>query len=511
MYRNKSLKSIFIILFLLSLVCTVQATAPVANFTSNVTLGTSPLTVQFNDTSTNSPTGWSWFFGDEPYNQSWVVQNASSRWNLYDGLSSHTSETFSNGLSIVMGGYTNSDESDNVWGTLDKGVTWFSINQSAWAIRELHESVILPDDSVLVLGGHSYTEGTYAQLNDVWRSTDHGSTWVEQNSSAGWTKREAFGSAVLLNGSVLVFGGQSYEGNPDYGQMNDTWISSNNGSTWSQLNNAPWEERYQFGTATLHDGSVVVIGGYGPDVEFQELIYTDAWRTADGGGTWTLMNSSVPLGLYYDNFRAITMPDDSIIVFSCDENAQSTLMLRSTDKGATWTDLSNSPGAGWHFDTTILNDGSMMMTGGRWDDSNYAKRTLRFNATSSLVQNATHTYTGADGQKFTVTLRAYNAQGWSDAIKTDYITIGSGVIAPLAQFIKNWASNTVLAPRTVQFNDTSLNSPTSYNWTCGGNPPTYATGRNQTCYFNMRGWRNVTLTATNSAGSSTNFTVMHVI
>ncbi|BDZ70889.1 hypothetical protein GCM10025861_14060 [Methanobacterium petrolearium] len=38
--------------------------APVANFTSNVTSGISPLTVQFNDTSTNDPTSWYWEFGD---------------------------------------------------------------------------------------------------------------------------------------------------------------------------------------------------------------------------------------------------------------------------------------------------------------------------------------------------------------------------------------------------------------------------------------------------------------
>ncbi len=37
---------------------------PVANFTCNVINGTAPLSVQFNDTSTGSPTSWSWEFGD---------------------------------------------------------------------------------------------------------------------------------------------------------------------------------------------------------------------------------------------------------------------------------------------------------------------------------------------------------------------------------------------------------------------------------------------------------------
>ena len=39
-------------------------TPPVANFTANPTEGSAPLTVQFTDTSSNSPTEWTWNFGD---------------------------------------------------------------------------------------------------------------------------------------------------------------------------------------------------------------------------------------------------------------------------------------------------------------------------------------------------------------------------------------------------------------------------------------------------------------
>lgn len=39
-------------------------TRPVANFTSNTTTGLNPLTVEFNDTSSNTPISWEWDFGD---------------------------------------------------------------------------------------------------------------------------------------------------------------------------------------------------------------------------------------------------------------------------------------------------------------------------------------------------------------------------------------------------------------------------------------------------------------
>jgi PKD repeat protein len=43
---------------------TVNAAVPVTSFTANVTSGVKPLTVQFTDTSNNTPTGWYWTFGD---------------------------------------------------------------------------------------------------------------------------------------------------------------------------------------------------------------------------------------------------------------------------------------------------------------------------------------------------------------------------------------------------------------------------------------------------------------
>jgi len=42
-----------------------EATAPVANFSTNATSGTAPLAVQFNDTSTGLPTSWAWDFEDD--------------------------------------------------------------------------------------------------------------------------------------------------------------------------------------------------------------------------------------------------------------------------------------------------------------------------------------------------------------------------------------------------------------------------------------------------------------
>jgi gliding motility-associated-like protein len=54
------------------------AQTPVASFSSNVTSGCSPLTVQFNDLSTNNPTSWAWDFGN---GQTSSLQNPQATYN----------------------------------------------------------------------------------------------------------------------------------------------------------------------------------------------------------------------------------------------------------------------------------------------------------------------------------------------------------------------------------------------------------------------------------------------
>jgi|SRR5208283_5381665 len=42
----------------------LSAMVPFAGFSSNISSGTAPLAVTFNDTSANTPTSWNWSFGD---------------------------------------------------------------------------------------------------------------------------------------------------------------------------------------------------------------------------------------------------------------------------------------------------------------------------------------------------------------------------------------------------------------------------------------------------------------
>jgi PKD repeat protein len=117
---------------------------PIANFIGNPTSGTAPLTVAFTDTSSGSPTSWSWTFGDSGAS---TAQNPSHSYAAGTYTVSLTatnqygsdSETKSNYITVTSGGaqdYTCASLTVNK-GTLKSGD---------------HTSVHTSDDAYLVIG-----------------------------------------------------------------------------------------------------------------------------------------------------------------------------------------------------------------------------------------------------------------------------------------------------------------------------------------------------------------------
>ena len=59
--------------------------------------------------------------------------------------------------------------------------------------------------------------------------------WTLMNASAGWSERSSHRIVAMPDGSIILMGGQD-----NYGLKNDTWRSTDNGATWSQVTaNAP--------------------------------------------------------------------------------------------------------------------------------------------------------------------------------------------------------------------------------------------------------------------------------
>ena len=116
---------------------------------------------------------------------------------------------------------------------------------------------------------------------------------------------------------------------------------------------------------------------------------------------------------------------------------------------------------------------------------------------TSTLKNPTHVYSTAGN--YTVTLQATNSAGSNTSTKTNYISVTSAPVAPVANFSGTPTSG--VAPLSVAFTDLSTGAPTAWLWTFGDGGT--STLKNPTRVYAAAGTYTVTLQATNSVGSNT--------
>jgi PKD repeat protein len=384
----------------------VRIAPPVAAFSGTPTSGVASLPVTFKDESTGTPTGWAWFFGDEPWTAPWTQVTASPVW---PARYAHTAVAMPDGSIVIMGGLDNSDNLLNdVWQSTDIGASWLQMKPNdgnGWPARSDFSSVALPDGSIVVMGGTGLTR-------DVWRSTDNGASWLLQTASAGWSGRNEHSSVAMPDGSIVLMGG--WDG---FNAQNDVWRSTDKGATWElKTANAGWSGRSDHSSVAMPDGSIIVMGGVEPGPH----ILNDVWRSTDNGQTWELRTANAGWAPRAE-FGSVAMPDGSIIVMG---GAGYNDVWRSTDNGATWTRLTYF--AGWTprhlFSAVAMRDGSIVLMGG--DDPSYPgylNDVWRFPLVGSSEHNPSHTYTSPG--TYSVALQAYNDGGYSSIRQPGYITV----------------------------------------------------------------------------------------
>ena len=396
----------------------VNVPKPFADFSANVTSGTPPLQVSFTDLSLNSPTGWVWYFGDENFTEPWTQMTAGAQWTARYG---HTSVVMPDSSIVLMGGEDGRSKND-VWRSTDNGVTWALMNASAgWTVRYCHTSVVMPDGSIVLMGGQDEDSGSYIYLNDVWRSTDNGATWTQMTASAGWTPRVCHSSVAMPDGSILLIGGWGSSGS-----LNDVWRSMDNGATWALMNaSAGWSVRCGQTSVVMPDGNIILMGG-GDGTHMKN----DVWRSMDYGASWAQLTPNAGW-TEREIHSSVVMPDGSIMLMGgWDGTHKKNDVWRSTNNGASWTQVTLN--AGWTIRRShtglALTDGSIVLMGGD-ADWGYTNDVWRFMPVGSSAQNPSHTYTTPG--TYPVALEAYNAGGYNSTRKTGYITV-TGL--PMAQF-----------------------------------------------------------------------------
>jgi PKD repeat protein len=398
---------------------------------------------------------------------SWTLANASSGWPARYG---HSSVALPDGSIVLMGGYDNTNSMNDVWRSTDNGTTWALVNASpGWSVRYFSSSVALPDGSIVLMGGKNQFGQAY---QEVWRSADDGSTWAQVTQNAQWAARSAFSSVVMPDGSIVLIGGSDNV----LGYDNETWRSMDQGATWTEVNaSSGWTPRMDHGSVVMPDGSIVLMGGYNGAIGN----LNDVWQSTNNGLTWTEVNASAgwtPRGGY----PSMAMPNGSIVMMGgYDNSGMLNDTWQFVPKGSSAQNPShtyNMPGsyqvtlqayningfnstrkAGYinavlpvvadfwgtptfgpaPLDVAFMDNSTGQPTSWNWTfgDGNF-----------SYLQNPVHRY--LTNGNFTVALNATNSVGSNTMTKTKYIQVTPALAPPV---IKSITPTTGVRNSTVSF------------------------------------------------------------
>ena len=484
-------------------------TKPVANFTGTPTSGTKPLLVNFTDLSTDT-TGWYWDFGDGTNS---TLQNPN---HSYTAVGSYTvslipSNAGGNGDLLVNTGYITvlpeipvaSFTANPVTGTTPLLVTFNDTSSNiptswAWDFGD-------GATSALKNTTHTFTTGTWivnltASNSDGSNTTEPGTTITVNPAlpEAAFTADHYSGIAPLMvnftDSSLYAptawnwsFGDGTYSllQNPSkvfsVGTWNVTLTASNSaGSNTSSpaaitVNPVPVPPVANI-IATPDKGFVPLTVTFTDGSESGILSWN--WNFGDGSSS-TLQNPTPKLYSSAQNFTV------NLEVTNASGTNSTTKTIIVTNKPV--SDFNATPTSGIRPLLVNFTDLSTDATGWYWDFGD---------GTNSTEPNPGHIY--ADEGTYSVSLTAKNAGGNGDTVaKIDYIS--ARIPGPVAGFTAAPTHGDV--PLAVQFNDTSTNGPTSWNWDFGDFSS--SSMQNPSHIYTTPGVYTVRLEASNTGGTNT--------
>jgi PKD repeat protein len=258
---------------------------PVSNFTANVTTGLSPLTVQFTDTSTGSPTLWNWSFGNGKFSNQQYPTNT-----YYSNRSYSVSLTVSNGVNST----TTKTNFITVY-TLPTKIGVFRNSTKLWPLDSNGNGIWdgTPTDRLYTFG-----LSTDAPVTGDWNGDGKSEISVFRNNTWKW-QLDSNGNGIWdgtptdtlyrfgLSSDVPVTGDWNGDGKSEIGIFrNNTrqWLLDYNGNgIWD---GTPTDTLYTFGLST----DAPVTGDWNGDGKSEIGVFrnsTQKWRLdSNGNGIW---------------------------------------------------------------------------------------------------------------------------------------------------------------------------------------------------------------------------------
>jgi PKD repeat protein len=536
---------------------------PAPSFITNVTSDLGPLSVQFTDTSTGTITGWNWSFGDGTFD---TTQNpvhtfnslktfpvtltvTSSSGNYTSNPTSITSlgikynstlsqnTTYNVQYMSIMDGYLWGSKSKyNTGGVIDKyyknNNTLISETVQSGTTNPVAESYI-----PYVYGDYVYLDGsTYPNAREyleIFYKNNLTSAATFEMNNMGFPIYDPIHNKILFSGygngygwpintnwsiyqldPTLSLNQSAYQEiniTPNIYTVGETYAYYSNIAIW---NNTVWVEFETPGTSG-YLWNISVWKTTSDDLS-NISAWTNVWETTNsvnnyGFTQWGWNDRYLAIGVALNNSYYIRYTSDGInwinynTTFPC-TNQENHPLIWMPGNGTYGVFINSQRYQGIYAYANIY-------------IFDFENQTLTYQDTMPTLSSKSYGY---DDFQHSNEMDDYGniyigqlvmQDGGSQMLKYNTSVLmnqRTGVITPDASFSSNWTGS---LPRTkaIAFTDTSTNTPTSWAWSMGDGTANITTQNVSSYRYTKNGLWTVVMTATNTAGSSSNSTQVRVV
>ena len=238
-----------------------------------------------------------------------------------------------------------------IWRTTNGGINWSPLtdNQSTLFVGAI---TIAPSNSNTIYAATGDPNGTFASYTGqgVLKSTDGGSTWTLQNANGKFVGKTISKIVVNPNNANVLYAAVAGPGVNGVAGNTGIWRSTDGGLTWINTT-ASISTIESYTDLEMDKGSPTTL--YAAIGTSGGAAANGVYKTTDGGATWNLLGGGVPNGVTDGRIALAASPLTPGTIFASisgsGQAGSATIgnlfrMMRSTDGGTTWTDLTaNTP------------------------------------------------------------------------------------------------------------------------------------------------------------------------
>jgi PKD repeat protein len=357
----------------------------------------------------------------------------------------------------------------------------------------------------------------YAGYADVWKTIDKGNTWTKISSINTSDKLRAMAISMSNTNRLIV------------SNTKHIWQTSDGGKNWTEITNDLPVIYSNITSITISkDNSKVwvTLSGYNDDCVYQTTNSGQTWENISDGlpqipvysivqdtqiENYTYIYAGTELGVYlkknesewirYNNGLPNVKIGELEIYYNTIRDSsklRAATFGRGLWESQLFTQSTQKPVADFYVESPLNcignsiefhNISQNIPTEYQWSFEGGTPAT-------STEQNPVVSYNNLG--TYTVTLVAINTAGKDTLVRTNYIVIGEKT-APIVGFT---ADTITYMNEYVQFRDTSLKCPESWQWSFEGGTPTTSTEQNPKIKYEKAGVYNVSLKVTNELGDS---------